>query len=145
MNTYLIDTNIIIYAYNLNSDLHEQALNIMQSALNNEMRAYIADKSLYEFFAIITDSKRVEEPVSVKEAVEVLNLIKSSNIKIIIPSFNTMGILLGLLEKYNIGKQRIFDFVLAAMAIDNNIETILTRNDKDFAMLDEINILNPFT
>jgi len=145
MNTYLIDTNIIVYAYNLDSDPHKEALNILQDALNNKMRVFIADKSLYEFYAIITDPKRVEKPVSAKEAVEAINFIKSSDIKIIMPTLNSMNILMELLEKYNIEKQKIFDIVLAAMAIDNHIETILTRNDKDFSMLTEINVINPFT
>ena len=145
MNTYLIDTNIIVYAYNLDSDPHKEAFNILQDALNNKMRAFIADKSLYEFYAIITDPKRVEKPVSAKEAIQAINFIKSSHIKIIMPTLNSMNILIELLEKYNIEKQRIFDIVLAAMAIDNHIETILTRNDKDFSMLAEINVINPFT
>lgn len=145
MNTYLIDTNIIIYAYNQDAELHKQALSILQDALNNEMSAFIADKSLYEFYAIITDPKRVEKPVTAVEAIEVMNFIKSSNIKIILPTLNSIDILTGLLENYNIKKQRIFDIVLAAMAIDNNIDTILTRNDKDFAMIKEINAINPFT
>ena len=145
MNTYLIDTNIIIYAYNQDSELHKQALSILHDAVNNEMSAFIADKSLYEFYAIITDQKRVEKPVTTTEAIEVMNFIKSSNIKIILLTLNSIDILTGLLEYYNIKKQRIFDIVLAAMAIDNNIETILTRNDKDFAMIKEINAINPFT
>ena len=73
MNTYLIDTNIIIYAYNQDAELHKQALSILQDALNNEMSAFIADKSLYEFYAIITDPRRVEKPVTTVEAIEVMN------------------------------------------------------------------------
>ena len=145
MNTYLIDTNIIIYAYNQDSELHKQAAGILHDALNKEMNAFIADKSLYEFYAIITDPKRVEKPVTTAEAVEVMNFIKTSDIKIILSTLNTIDILTGLLDKYNIKKQRIFDLVLAAMAIENNIETILTRNDKDFVMIKEIAALNPFT
>ncbi len=144
MNTYLIDTNIIIYAFNLDSEFNNQALRIMEDAINGEMKAYIADKSLYEFFAIITDSKRVEKPITVKEAIEVINFIISSNIKLIMPSYNSMNILFNLLDKYHIKKQKIFDFVLASMAIDHKIKIILTGNDKDFSVIEELNVINPF-
>ncbi|EHO40233.1 PilT protein domain protein [Caldithrix abyssi DSM 13497] len=144
MNTYLIDTNIIIYAFNLDSEFNNQALRIMEDAINGEMKAYIADKSLYEFFAIITDSKRVEKPITVKEAIEVINFIISSNIKLIMPSYNSMNILFNLLDKYHIKKKKIFDFVLASMAIDHKIKIILTGNDKDFSVIEELNVINPF-
>ncbi|MHA1342231.1 MAG: type II toxin-antitoxin system VapC family toxin [Promethearchaeota archaeon] len=99
MNTYLIDTNIIIYAFNLDSEFNNQALRIMEDAINGEMKAYIADKSLYEIFAIITDSKRVEKQITVKETIEVINFIISSKIKIIMPSMNSIMILFRLLDK----------------------------------------------
>jgi len=144
MNTYLLDTNILIYAYNQDSELHAQAINILRTALDKETRAFIADKSLYEFFAIITDPRRVEKPVEVAEAIDVINFLRESNIKIILTTHKTLEILTNLLEKYSLKKQKIFDAVLAALAIENKIETILTRNDKDFTMIKEISAINPF-
>jgi len=144
MNTYLIDTNILIYAYNTDSELHEPALNLMQEAINGEMDAYIADKTLYEFYAIVTDNKRVENPVEPSEAIEVIEFIRNSKIEVILPTIKTISILTQLLEKYNIRKQKIFDAVLAAMGIENNIKIILTRNDKDFDFYEEIAAINPF-
>jgi predicted nucleic acid-binding protein len=145
MNTYLLDTNILIYAYNQDSELYEQAFSILNTALNKDTRAFIADKSLYEFFAIITDPKRVEKPVEVAEAIDVINFLRESNIKIIVTTHKTLEILTNLLKKYNLKKQKIFDAVLAALAIENKIEAILTRNDKDFNMINEITAINPFT
>jgi len=144
MNTYLIDTNILIYAYNTDSELHEPALNLMQEAINGEMDAYIADKTLYEFYAIVTDNKRVENPVEPSEAIEVIEFIRNSKIEVILPTIKTISILTQLLEKYNIRKQKIFDAVLAAIGIENNIKIILTRNDKDFDFYEEIAAINPF-
>jgi predicted nucleic acid-binding protein len=127
------------------SELYEQAFSILNTALNKDTRAFIADKSLYEFFAIITDPKRVEKPVEVAEAIDVINFLRESNIKIIVTTHKTLEILTNLLKKYNLKKQKIFDAVLAALAIENKIEAILTRNDKDFNMINEITAINPFT
>ncbi|APF20171.1 hypothetical protein Cabys_3425 [Caldithrix abyssi DSM 13497] len=55
-----------------------------------------------------------------------------------------MNILFNLLDKYHIKKKKIFDFVLASMAIDHKIKIILTGNDKDFSVIEELNVINPF-
>lgn len=144
MNTYLIDTNILVYAYNIDSELHQKSLNILQDALDWKTKVFIADKNLYEFYAIITDSRRVEKPVPIQEANDVVNFLKNSNIQIIFPTPKTIDILLPLLKNYKVKKQQIFDFILAAMIIENNIDTIITRNDKDFNKIKEINVFNPF-
>ena len=36
-NTYLIDTNILVYAYNEDSEFHEKSLKILENALNKNL------------------------------------------------------------------------------------------------------------
>jgi predicted nucleic acid-binding protein len=40
---YLIDTNILVYAYNEDVEFHEEALKIIEDALNKKIKAVIAD------------------------------------------------------------------------------------------------------
>jgi predicted nucleic acid-binding protein len=145
MNTYLLDTNILVYGYNKDSDLHIQASTIIQDALDHDIDAFIADKTLFEFYAIITDPSRVEKPVSINSAIEVIKFIMNSKIKILLPTQNTLQILTELLQKYRIKKQGIFDLIIASLAIENKVNAILTRNVKDFSKIEEINVINPFT
>jgi rRNA-processing protein FCF1 len=48
-NSYLIDTNILVYAYNENVEYHKKSLKIVEDMLNRQMNAVMADKnSLYD-------------------------------------------------------------------------------------------------
>ena len=53
-NTFLIDTNILVYAYNETSQFHQKALELVENVLNETIVAAISDKNLFEFFVIIT-------------------------------------------------------------------------------------------
>lgn len=142
--TYLIDTNILVYAYNEDVDFHEEALRILENALNKNIDAAIADKNLFEFFAVITDKRRIENPVSTNEAIEIIDFLVNSNIKIVYSSPFTFLKTLELTNKYKIRKQDIFDINLVALMIQNKIGIIITANDKHFKKIKEINVLNPF-
>jgi len=142
--TYLIDTNILVYAYNEDSEFHEKALKILENALNKNINAVIADKSLFEFFAIITDSRRIENPITIDETIEIIDFLVDSNITIIYSS--SFGFLktLELAKKYRIKRQEIFDMNLVALMIHNKIDTIITANDRHFRNIKEIKVRNPF-
>ena len=71
---------------------------------------------LIEFFAIITDSRRVENPKEPKEAVEEIEkYLLSKNILKIYPEEDTLQRTIGLVKKYNLKRQKVFDAQLVAM------------------------------
>lgn len=142
--TYLIDTNVLVYAYNEDVEFHEEALKILENALNKKIKGVIADKNLFEFFAIITDQRRVENPVAVDEAIEIIEFLVNSNIKIIYSSPLVFSETIELIKKYGSKKQEIFDINLAALMIRNKVDTVITANEKHFQNIEEISVLNPF-
>ncbi len=142
--TYLIDTNILVYACNEDTGFHREALKIIEEALDNKLDAAVADKNIFEFFAIITDGRRVTNPVSPGEAIEIIRLLLDSNIKIIYSSPLSFSKTLELVKKYNIKTQDIFDINLVGLMIQNNIRKIITANEKHFKDIQEIELINPF-
>ena len=67
----LIDTNILVYAYNLDSQLHPRASAFLEEeVLTGNIKACLPYQSLYEFYAVITDPARVEKPVKPEKAKE---------------------------------------------------------------------------
>lgn len=142
--TYLIDTNILVYAYNEDSNFHEKALKLLENALNKNIYAVIADKNLFEFFAVITDSRRVENPITIDEAIEIINFLVDSNIKIIYSSSFVFLKTIELVRRYKIKRQEIFDINLVSLMIQNKIDTIITANDRHFKKIKEIKVFNPF-
>lgn len=141
---YLIDSNILIYSVNENSPHRKPALEIMNKVITGEVNACLSYQTLYEFYAIITDPKRVESPIPYKEAQKTIELyMKSSNIKKIFPLSANLQNTLSLLKKHNVVRQNIFDLVLVATMMDNGIKGIYTTNETHFKQFEFLEVINP--
>ena len=142
--TYLIDSNILIYAGNEDSEYHTRASEVMRKMSVGEIQACIAYQSLYEFYAVITDPKRVEKPVSLQTAREATEqYMKARNIRKIHPLRTNLRNVVVLLRKYEISKQNIFDLVLVATMMDNKVTGIYTNNEVHFRRFDFLEVVNP--
>jgi predicted nucleic acid-binding protein len=142
---YAIDSNILVYAYNLDSPLNSRASAFLEEdILTGNIKACLPYQSLYEFYAIITDPKRVEKPVESKEAKGVIEVyIGARNIPKIYPRKSNLKNTFDLLSKYNITRQEIFDFIFVATLLDNAVDGIITRNTKHFERFEFLSVLNP--
>ncbi len=56
----LLDTNILVHAYNKSSPNQIEAAGIIRKAMQGEIEACLTPQVLYELFAVVTDPKRVE-------------------------------------------------------------------------------------
>jgi len=138
----LLDTNILVYAHNSSSIFHSQSLDTVKDVIEGRLRGLLTHQNLLEFYSIITDRKRVANPLSPEEAQELVNNYLHSPFEIIFPGQETGEILLSLCQENSIKNGEIFDVYLAATCLSNNIRTILTANVKDFQNLAGINIID---
>lgn len=138
----LLDSNVLIYAHNQSSLLHNQALALIQSVIEGDIKGVLAQQNLLEFYSIITDQKRVTNPLSLKDAFGLVTLYLDSPFKVIYPTDETAAIAftLGCNLKFKDGK--IFDAYLVATMFSNNINTIITANIKDFNKFPGIQIID---
>lgn len=144
---YILDSNILVYAYNEDSPCHKKAKEIRDKSLSGEIKGCITPQNLYEFYAIVTDSRRAKNPLTPDSAaIEVRNYY-DSRIKKVYPLENTFLKVVELVKRYQITKQSIHDIHLLATMLDNCIDGIYTRNEEHFKNLckDEgIELINPF-
>lgn len=138
----LFDTNILVYAHNFDSTLHHYALNKVKDVIEGRLKGVLAQQNLLEFYSIITDHKRVPNPLSPKEARELIKNYLHSPFEIIFPNKETGEILLSLSQENNIKNGGIFDVYLAATCVSNNVKTILTSNIKDFKNLTVLRVID---
>jgi predicted nucleic acid-binding protein len=87
----LIDTNILVYANNKDSEFHSVCKSIVKKSINGDIRAAVAVQNLIELYAVITDKRRVENPLSPIKAKELIEFYKDSDIRIIAPSSLTIA------------------------------------------------------
>lgn len=141
-NLLLFDSNILVYAHNEDSLLHSQAIKLVTRVIKGEIFGSLASQNLLEFYSVITDRRRVADPITPKLASGLINQYLSSPFEIIYPNLNTNKIMIELLKKNEFEDGQIFDVFLIATMLSNNIRRIVTANVKDFKKFDGISVLD---
>lgn len=141
----LLDTNILVYAVNKDSEFHETASEIHSKVLDGSIQACVSLQNLIEFYSIIA-SNRVQNPLPAKIAFdEIDKYIADQRIKKIQFNIDALATLKDLAIKHDIKAQNIYDLKIVATMLANNIEEIITANKKDFEKFPEIKVTNPFS
>lgn len=142
----LIDTNILVYANNEDSPYHKISKELIEDLLKGDGEIVIAIQNLIEFYAITTDSKRVENPLTPMKANELLEFYTNNKfITIIYPTSQTPQTINKLIDKHKPRSQKIFDYLLAATMQDNGVCQIYTSNTKHFKMFEFLKVINPLS
>ncbi|MFH1192216.1 MAG: type II toxin-antitoxin system VapC family toxin [bacterium] len=140
----LLDANILVYAADKSSPFYKRSVMIREKGMKGEISICVCPQVLTEFFAIITDPRRVANPRTQKEALEEIEeyLLEDKVFKIYqLP--NIIEIMLKLLKQHRIKRQKIFDLQLVATMLANDVKQIYTYNKKDFEKFQEIKVLIP--
>lgn len=146
MKIYAIDTNLLIYAHNLDSTLHEKAKNFIEKVMNERdengnLSVCIPVQVIIEFISVVT-SKKVPKPLSISQAQAIIQDYLNTGIMVIFPQETYLTNFLEMLAQISSRKQ-IFDIALAATLKDNSISGIYTVNVKDFNFRDGLEVINP--
>jgi predicted nucleic acid-binding protein len=141
----LFDSNILIFAHNVDSPKHPRAKQLIDTAFALDLKACIAHQNILEFFSVITSSKRVENSLSLKDTFHVIeNYLLCEEITKIYPSTATLSKAIYMAKKLSLNQAEIFDCYLAQTMLDNNVFTIYTENTSDFRHYPGIKAIDPF-
>jgi predicted nucleic acid-binding protein len=142
----LLDTNILVHALNSSSPYQEEAAQVLREAMDgkSQAQAHVSPQIIYELYAVITDSRRVENPLTPVEAGEIcLDIWESRELGKINSSPMAPRGVLNQAKELELKGGDIFDCVLAITANENGIETIYTENIKDFDSYSFLRAINP--
>ena len=137
--TYLIDSNVLIYAINEASPKHRRAQQFLQDNIDNMA---IAQQNILESVRVLTHSK-FSNPMLSDEALRAVLAI-TDNAKLLTPNKTTYYLFMDLIGKYKFAGDKIFDMYLIATALSNGINIVATDNIKDFKDVSEIKPIDPF-
>lgn len=137
---YTLDTNILVYAADASFLLHSAACTVRDHAAAEHQEVRLCYSVLLEFFAVVTDSRRVGNPLSPTEAWREVDAYLST-FEVLYPDEGSFAQLGKLANQYQITRQTIFDALIVAMMIQHGVKGIYTDNRKDFATFDEIEVL----
>jgi predicted nucleic acid-binding protein len=137
---YTLDTNVLVYAADASFPLHDTARTVRDHAAGEHRKVRLCYSVLLEFFAVVTDSRRVGNPLPPAEAWhEVVTYLKA--FEVLSPDEGTFAQLGKLVGRYQITRQTIFDALIVSMMIQHGVKGIYTDNRRDFARFDEVEVL----
>lgn len=141
----LLDTNILVYAADELSEFHIPSKQLRDRGMQGDLPVAVSPQVLFEFFAVITNPRRVTQPRSPQEAREEMEkYFRAATIRKIYPSNDIVERMLTLLQQYpQITRQDIFDCTLVAMMQTNRVKRIYTYNRQHFTPFSDIEVLTP--
>lgn len=135
----LLDSNILIYAINIDSPKNSKAQAFI---IENIKNLCVAHQNIFEALRILTHPK-FPNPMTSTAAIEAISTI-SDYLITISPNYETKFVALELIKKYEITSNKIFDAYLASTMLTNEVTMIASDNEKDLSTFKEIKVLNPF-
>ncbi len=140
MSDKLIDTNILVYAYDTSEGTkHEVSKSILRQVWETG-GGIVCLQNLMEFFVVIT--RKVENPIDIIEAKTIVeDILKSDNWKVIDRDENTFLSAIDIVSEH---KVHLWDAVIVSCMKENEITEIITENKKDFEKNSDIKVIVPF-
>jgi len=135
-----IDTNIFVYLLNKSSKFNNKTENLFDYIQKNKIQIYTTDLCVLEVLHIL----RLKFDIPYKDCIhQFSNLANLIGLQIVMPNFITLSNTSKTL--YKLGKKRIcYDIYITNTFKTNDINHIITANEKDFKLDEEIAIYNPF-
>ena len=140
----IVDANILLYAVDARSPVHETASAWLTEALNGDRRVGLPWQTLGAFLRISTHPRVVEHPLTPTEASDYLTAWLSAGPAWVPPATERTASILGeLVVRHRLTGNLIPDAQLTALAIEHGLEVYSA--DGDFARFPEIRWVNPLT
>jgi len=132
-----VDTNIIIYAYDVSAPgKHEKAKAVMKE-LWNTGRGMVSTQVLQEFFVTIT--KKVPRPLGVADARGIVRDLLTW--KTVVVDGETV---LEAIDIHDRRRRSFWDSLIIASAVEGGAAILLSEDLSHGEMMEEIQIINPF-
>lgn len=140
----LLDTNVLVYAIDAEAQHHRASKALLETARDAGGGLCVTPQNLAEFLAIVTDPRRVRQPLTNDEALKaVRGLAALPGLAILPVPVDILERFLGIVERYAMSRQRVFDAYLVATMLGSGVRRIFTFNSTDFASIAEIEVLVP--
>ncbi len=137
-NKVLIDSNLLVYAFEPGSQKHRKVLDLFDVVVRNKTAA-ISVQNLAEFSSVILSRKN-----EIRVFDKLGNFTENLRQVFFFIAYSSETVLKAqkLVEGF---ETPFYDALLAATMMENGIRTIYTENESDFAKIPGIRAVNPFT
>jgi toxin-antitoxin system PIN domain toxin len=139
-----LDTNVLVYALYAEAEHHRPARALLDQAENDEIDFCLTPQVLTEFYAVVTNPRRVTEAKSPGEALDVIDtLLSLPGITLLSVPLDIVAQWMHLLRQHPVTGPDVFDVLLAATLRSHGVNRLYTFNRADFERFDDLNVLTP--
>lgn len=137
-----IDTDFLVRISILEHPKHQSTVDLRDHYLDARERFALAPQVLSEFIHVVSDPRRFENPLSMETALQLSrdwwNAIEVEQIH---PTHNAVKQFLAWMEKYQLGRKRVLDTMLAATYLSSGVTQLITGNPKDYRIFPQLELI----
>jgi predicted nucleic acid-binding protein len=141
--THGIDTDFLVAVEILDHPFHREADALLQSLLKSGHDLALMPQTLAEFIHIVTDGKRMPQPLAMAEAIRrAEHWWQAAEVVRVFPDGRAVTDFITWLTRHQLGRKRLLDTMLAATFQSAGVQRIVTNNERDFKVLGIFEIVN---
>jgi predicted nucleic acid-binding protein len=138
----VVDTNVLVYALDADAPQHAVSRALLETGQAGHATLYVTSQIVCEFYAIVTNPRRVQNPSSPATALAAISSLLGF-LHVLPAPAHTVEELVRPLRRRPVTGGDIFDLQILATMNVNGIGRIYTFNAGDFASFPEIAVLTP--
>lgn len=128
-----IDTDFLVATEITDHPFHQSADTLLLSLLANGHDLAIAPQILAEFIHIVTDARRMPQPLGLTAAIaRAENWWQAAEVRRVFPDGEGVLDFLDWLRRHQLGRKRLFDTLLATTYRRAGVTHFITNNDRDY-------------
>ena len=140
--THGIDTDFLVAVEIRNHPFHREADALLQSLLTDGHDLALVPQTLAEFIHIVTDGKKMPQPLTMGEAINrAEHWWQAAEVVRVFPDGQAVRDFFVWLTRYQLGRKRLLDTMLAASFQSAGVKRILTNNGRDFKVFWDFEIV----
>ena len=134
--THGIDTDFLVAAEIREHPFHREADALLQSLLTDGHDLALMPQTLAEFIHIVTDGKRMPQPLTMAEAISrAEHWWQAAEVVRVFPNGQAVTDFLVWLTRHQLGRKGLLDTMLAATFHSAGVKWIVTNNGRYFKVL----------
>lgn len=139
----IVDANILVYALDADAPQHEACRTLLEAAQGEaSVTLYVTPQILCEFYAIVTNARRVLKPRSSADALAAISNMLGF-LRVLPVPVTAIDEVMALLRRRPVTGGEVFDLQIVATMKLSGISRIYTFNTDDFKPFSEIEPLTP--
>ena len=139
-----IDANVLLYAYNKDSEFYAAASGWLESYLDGPRPLGLSWHILTAFLRISTNPRLFLVPQTADEASNIVSeLLMHPNVHVLLPTAYHWKVFRSLIREGQVTGPLVMDAHLAALAVEHDAR--LATTDRDFARFPRLDFFNPLT